>query len=171
VLFAVAITACHATPATPPSEADLQITHGYALLTDLSGRNKSVGLILIIKGVSEPSGDLVKEIGGRFGALEQWLHDNDLTAKNTGLPAVETAARNGIAAKTRSELLSKGGAAFEVHLLVTQEKSTAYAADLCRQLAARLEPGAHRDALHTAAKDFDALNQRVLKRLVALTND
>lgn len=159
---------CSTTPTTHDIKAEVDIACGYGLLTYLAGQNKNVGMILIIKSASDPTESLVRKIGTRYGALYQWLEVEGLNRDRTCLPAVEAAARNGIAATTRNQLLSKSGPAFETHLLTTQEKSTAYAAALCRQLASRLPQGDHRETLQQAADDFDALNQDVLTRLTQL---
>jgi len=169
LVLLLGVAGCSSTPTTYDIKAEAEIAHGYALLTDLSGQNKNVGLILIIKGTTDPTEQLVQRIGKRYGELHGWLNEQGLSSPDTGLPAVETAARNGIAGTTRNQLLSKSGMAFEVHLLTTQEKSTAYAAALCRQLAGRLPKGEHRETLQDATEDFDALNQEVLTRLTQLT--
>lgn len=174
LLTAVTLPGCapqlRALPRTDSQEEKaVRLDHGYALLYDLLGNEAKVAEILAIKSASAPTTALLKDISrtaadavATIGRMQSDVPS--ISLKVTGLPLLETDARNRIANAQTAELLLALGS-FELKILLTQQNACQYAWALASSLAA-VDPNASRaGAMSQIAAEFDELAKRVSQRL------
>jgi hypothetical protein len=172
----VAVLGCEAQPrpdvaADAAVVVDPSLSQGYSLLHHLMSQQANVDKILILKSASDPVKTLVRAIAAesaqaRDRLAELMRGDGQLKLGDTGLPALEQAARDRIEGATARSLLTSGGAAFQTRLLMTQQSATEYAAALAHSLAAREQQPQRREQLQQMAARFDELHTQVVALLV-----
>jgi len=159
---------------SPGSHENIHATaeHGYALLFDLLGDQKSVSKLLIIKRERAELRDLIKEISARsadaYKRLEAFAKtDANLNLKHLGLPLAEVATRESISKARGKELLRDKGKEFEVEMLLAQNEALTYGAHLA-EVTARAENDPQRGRfLRELSGDLARLQQRVVAMLIA----
>lgn len=149
---------------------DLRLDHGYALLLDLLADESKVADILAIKSPSEPTAVLLRDISAAAKAGEAGLRPllsgpPAISTETTGLPIIETDARNRIANRETVALLLAGGDSFERRILLTQDKACGYLAALAASLATADPESDRRERLEALSSTFDRLAARVRDRL------
>lgn len=162
-----------ALPSSDAAEPEVvRLDHGYGLLYELLGNESKVADILAIKGASEPTKELLKDISATAKRAAETIRATQSAAPSviltvTGLPLLETDARNRIANSQTAVLLLAFGS-FDLRILLTQQSACQYAWALASSLAA-VDPNSDRAAAMSAvAAEFDALNKRVLALLAAV---
>ena len=118
----------------PPSDAAKKLTlrnNAASLLDQLLDDEKSVNLVLLIKGHREELQQLIKKITTTADAGSKELaaiakSDPVLNLHALDLPAGEKAARAAIETTKEHELLFTSGADFEFTLLLTQADALSY---------------------------------------------
>lgn len=152
-----------------PHQKAARLDHGYALLSKLLGDESKVAEILAIKSASETTSTLLKDISRTATEAHDTLRrlqsaTPPVSLTDTGLPLIETDARNRIANSATVELLL-ALSSFELKILLTQQSACQYAWALATSLA-EVDPNAVRaGAMSKVAAEFDDLNKRVIERL------
>lgn len=152
-----------------PERVEARLGHGYSILFDLLGKEAMVGDILVIKKASDSTAALLKDISATSARARNTIESMragapplDLTM--TGLPSVETEARNRIAnAQTRTLLTAFDS--FELKILLTQQSACEYAWALATSLAAVDPNEARSKTMSLIAKEFEALRERAVTML------
>lgn len=150
-----------------------QLDHGYALLHGLLTDEARVADILRIKNPYEETASILKSISE---TAKNGLEMIDASASEppvivlaeTGLPLIETDARNRIANTVTMGLVLSMGTSFEVQMLLSQEKACGYAAALCESLATADPNNARAAKVGDLGKTFSELGERVRKRLTVV---
>ncbi len=137
---------------------------GYALLYALVSKQAGVDKSLVVGTMGDPTKSLVKQIaqvsGEAVQQLKQWSQADGWDLKQTGLPAVERAARESEESRTTRDLLF-AGKKFELRLLISQSSATSYGWHLARELA-KMEGDETRKAwLDGFAERYEDLHKRV----------
>lgn len=153
---------------TPEDEA-VRLDHGYGLLYDLLGDEAKVSEILAIKNASAATTALLEDISTTAASAIETIDEMQSSAPPvdlsvTGLPLLETDARNRIAnAQTALLLLAFGS--FELKILLTQQMACKYAWAIASSLAT-VDPNADRaEAVSKIATEFNDLYKRVMQQL------
>ena len=147
-----------------------QLDHGYTLLNDLLVDEARVADILRIKNPHKDTASILASISraakdGLALISTEAGEKPVITLENTGLPLIETDARNRIANTVTMGLLLSLGTNFEVQMLVSQEKACGYAAALCESLATA-DPNNERAAkVGKLGATFSKLGTKVRDRL------
>lgn len=166
------LLACASTP-SPPTDAipqvDARLSSGYSLLHDLVMKQRGVDKILLIKSVSDPTADLIREIAQLSGQAQNRIkayadEDDHIGLDRSALPQIEQATRDAIESATAKRLLFISPW-FELDLLLTQYEATKYGGFLARQLA-KLDPSeARRQWLDQFSEGYQRQHERVVARL------
>src|SRR5437870_10489953 len=146
--------------------------HGYALLFDLLGDQKSVSKLLIIKRERAELRDLIKEISARsadaYKRLEAFAKtDANLNLKDLGLPSAEVTTRESISKARGKQLLRDKGKDFEVEMLLAQNEALTYGAHLAAVTASAENDPQRARFLRELSGDLARLQQKVVALLVA----
>lgn len=156
-----------------PGERDRALSEGYALLHGLLDQNRRVDQAprIPFRSVSDETADLLERIARACADGAQRVRraaegSARIGLDEDGLPAVERATRDAIAATNRRELLGGDRAMFELNLLLSQAEATRYASHLARALAARENDSRRRAMLEQLAETFEALRVEVVARLI-----
>ncbi|MBL9141520.1 MAG: hypothetical protein JNK53_06600 [Phycisphaerae bacterium] len=159
-----------ALPDSDMAEPELaRLDHGYGLLDELLTNEAKVADILKIKGASEATKALLKDISATATKAAETIRERQSDAPPvnltvTGLPLLETDARNRIANSQTAILLLAFGS-FDFRILLTQQSACQYAWALASSLAAVDPNSARAEAMSKIAAEFDALEKRVLALL------
>jgi hypothetical protein len=176
-MFASTLGACRPTLDAPFAETDgaidaedRRLDHGYALLLDLLTEESKVAGVLAIKSPSEATATLLRDISTSATAGAEELRlllagPPAIAIDATGLPIIETDARNRIANRETVALLISGGTSFERRILLTQDKACGYLAALAASLATADPAPERRERLEALSAAFDRLAARIRARL------
>lgn len=149
---------------------DQRLDHGYALLMEVLGNETRVSGILGMKSATAVTEAILRGISAAatvarddLAALLPETPPIDVGA--TGLPLLETDARNRLENQETVGLLLSSGPTFERRILLTQEKATGYVAALSEGLASADPNPARRDRLTELSRRFLQLNAELRDRL------
>ena len=144
-------------PASAGSNAEFDA--GFTLLHDLLASEARVDGILMLKSATPETEQLLNDIAQASVEMRDQLDDMAkadpaLTREASGLPMIESVAREGIASDTTLALLGAGSEDFEFLMLLSQEKAMSYGRHLARSLAAS-------DPVPTRAEQFNLMASRL----------
>jgi CheY-like chemotaxis protein len=171
------LTGCQSPKAGPSAGGGVEQAtrnNSYSLLHQLLDEQKDVSLLRFIKREHSDVRNLVKKIAAASGAgsklLEEFArHDPSVILDDIQLPPGEIAAREGIAATKKKELLGQTGDAFELTLLLTQTEALSYAWHLA-EVTGKNEPQPERArALAGVSEDMKDLYREVFVLLLSKT--
>ena len=154
-------------------KASDQLDHGYALLYQLLKDESRVADILKIKNPYDETAEILVSISETANKgiklIEKGVTDKPvLVLEKSGLPMIETDARNRIANSVTMALVLALGTSFEVQILLSQEKACGYAAALCESLA-NADPNRDRaEGIGKLGKSFSELGGKVRGRLTII---
>ena len=146
-----------------------QLSNGYGLLYELVSKQADLNKALMLHDAGDETRDLIEQIAQSSRVATEKLElfaraDPGLTLGNTGLPRIDTNARNAEESSQTWRLLFSEGV-FELRLLLTQVSATSYGANLADELES-LDPDPERRAwLLRFAEEYRAFHERVEFRL------
>lgn len=116
------------------------LVQAYALIYDISDKQKNLEMLLLVKTASPSTSESVNEISLTYRNLFNYLkslkiHGQQIAKAQTGLPPAEVASRNLIQKIKTKQLMSRSGVFFELTLLSTQVEALTYSSALLQQIA------------------------------------
>ncbi|MEE2908067.1 MAG: hypothetical protein VX527_09590 [Planctomycetota bacterium] len=157
-------------PASAGSNAEFDA--GFTLLHQLLASEARVDGILMLKSAGPGTELLLKDIAEACVEMRDQLDDMahadpTLTREASGLPMIESVARDGIASDTTLALLGADSQDFEFLMLLSQEKAMSYGRHLAQSLAAS-DPNPERaEAFKVMASRMAGFHKRVMDSLIA----
>ncbi len=154
-------------PQTGSAATERSQNDGYAILYDLTTKERKANLVFVIKDASDKVQATTKKIAklyGRIGDdLKSWADDDKtIDLKATRLPALETETRDAIdKAHTKQLMEDTKGKAFEHLFMILQWQSLWYGYSLTETLIDHEDNPARKKALRQHAKDLRALIDEV----------
>ena len=144
---------------------------GFTLLHELLASEAQVDGILILKTASPKTEQLLKEIANASVEMRDELdemssQDPTLTREASGLPLIESSARDAIESDTTMALLGAGEEDFDVRILLTQEKAMSYGTHLARSLSASDSNPERADRFGVMASRMSSFHDRALALLI-----
>lgn len=177
--IAISITLMSCQPRTaiqddsgPPTSEQIQLSHGYALLYELTNKQSDLDKALFLGGgMSDAAKQLIRDIDAaseraaeqirQFADVEPWMELSDL-----GLPEAEIGSRRAIEKLTTRRLLFSGGA-FEFRLLLSQADATQYGVSLAESLREMDNHAGRRAWLEEFSSEYKSLFEKVEAQLSA----
>jgi hypothetical protein len=143
---------------------------GYSLLYELSGKERNVDRILIVKSANPKVSAEIKQIAQMFGQAHDKLdsfakQDAHLRFGMTRLPTLEQKTRDSIESKTTQQLLFLSGQDFELQLLLTQVQALQYATHLAKELGSQDDNKNRKTFLGQFSKQCEQHHQTVVQLL------
>lgn len=148
------------------NEGDTRLDHGYGTLLALLRDEARLKQILIIKSPTADIADLLRRISDQAKNDARRLEllfaeDPMVDTSSTGLGVIETDVRSRIAEKEAAALIFAGGRAFELRILLTQEKAASYAAALAASLSKADPQPSRRNVLGAMSREWKELGDEI----------
>jgi hypothetical protein len=168
----VLVAGCGPKPEEKSRVSNTPLSDGYSLLFELLGKEKQVGMVLIVKNAPEDVAETIKKIA-EFSAeshetLEELGKDSDIRLDRSNLPQIEVDVCGAIEKTQAGELLGGKGREFTALLLNGQVQGLDYMKHLCHVLMEIKENGEREKFLEKTGKEAWKLRGRAFEHLCNL---